>query len=514
MSIPSPSSQPQSPLQLRRPYLSWTGLILLAALVSFGYQGTRGLSDPDEGRYCEVAREMLTSGDFLHPQLEAYPHYTKPPMTYWAIAASMAAWGHREWVCRLFQSVAYLATILLVAMCAVELFGRASGVLAGIVYASMALPFVAANIITTDTLLTLWEALAVFAFLRGRSSKRRLWPALTGLAFGLAFFTKGPPGLLFLPALWIYTRLPVARRKESAPLLDRAGATILLVVGLWWFLYLILTTKGILSYFLGDEVVGRLAGEHHRNAGLWGAIKVYLPILTLGTLPWSLIWIGAWRRLHARGSKSARLWRAWSERPALTLLLLLILIPLAVFVLSRSRLPLYVLPLFIPISLASARALELAFKRPAADLFRFRLRSRTWALMGGWFVLLLCLRLLYAYWPNEANARALHDQLLVSQADELVVTDGVRSVHGLAFYDGRVLRYAAWSKNGAKEKGWATLEEILEELRDDPALRYLILVKPEAVAELQKRVASHGLRIENTVKGKKIVALLCDAELF
>ncbi len=457
---------------------------------------------------------MLASGDFLHPQLEGYPHYSKPPMTYWSIAVSLDALGHGEWACRIFQSVAYLATILLVAMCGVALFGQACGVLAGIVYASMALPFVATNIITTDTLLTLWEALAVFAFLRGRSSKRRFWPALTGLAFGLAFFTKGPPGLLFLPALWIYTRLPVAKKRESAPLLDRAGAILLLVVGLWWFLYLILTTKGILSYFLGDEVVGRLAGEHHRNAGLWGAVKVYLPILTLGTLPWSLSWIAAWRRLRARGSKSTRLWRAWSERPALTLLLLLILLPLAVFVLSRSRLPLYVLPLFIPISLASARAFQLAFEEPAADFLLFRLRSRAWAFLGGWLVFLLCLRLVYAYWPNEADARALHSRLPVAQANELVVTDGVRSVHGLAFYDGRVLRYAAWSRDRAKEKGWDTLDEILGELRDDPALRYLILVKPEAVAELQERAASHGLRIESTVKGKKIVALLCDAELF
>ncbi|HKI83085.1 MAG TPA: glycosyltransferase family 39 protein, partial [Candidatus Krumholzibacteria bacterium] len=156
MSSPTPFSQQQKLLSLRKSYLSWTLLFLLALVVSFGFQGTRGLSDPDEGRYCEVAREMLASGDFLHPQLEAHPHYSKPPMTYWSIAASLAALGQGEWACRLFQSVAYLGTILLVAMCGATLFGRACGILAGIVYASMALPFVAANIVTTDTLLTLW----------------------------------------------------------------------------------------------------------------------------------------------------------------------------------------------------------------------------------------------------------------------------------------------------------------------------------------------------------------------
>ena len=117
-----PPPQPQSSFPLRRAFRAWTWLVLLAALVAFGFQGTRGLSDPDEGRYCEVAREMLASGDFLHPQLEAQPHYTKPPMTYWSIAASLAALGHGEWACRLFQSLAYLATVLLVAMSGVALF--------------------------------------------------------------------------------------------------------------------------------------------------------------------------------------------------------------------------------------------------------------------------------------------------------------------------------------------------------------------------------------------------------
>ena len=169
------------------PNRSWLWLFVLASVVAFGFQGTRGLTDPDEGRYCEVAREMLTSGDFLHPHLDGFPHYTKPPLTYWSLAASMAVCGQNEWAARLFQSLSYLATILLVAASGSALFGAGVGVLAGIVYATMALPFVAANIITTDTLLTLWEALAVFAFIRGRSATgpscsapvaRALWPRL------------------------------------------------------------------------------------------------------------------------------------------------------------------------------------------------------------------------------------------------------------------------------------------------------------------------------------------------
>ena len=495
------------------PNRSWLWLFVLASVVAFGFQGTRGLTDPDEGRYCEVAREMLTSGDFLHPQLDGFPHYTKPPLTYWSLAASMAVCGQNEWAARLFQSLSYLATILLVAASGSALFGAGVGVLAVIVYATMALPFVAANIITTDTLLTLWEALAVFAFIRGRSatgpSARRLWPALCGLAFGLAFFTKGPPGLLFLAALLIYTRLPVGRHDRGAPLLDGFGILLLLGVGLWWFLYLALTTKGITSYFLGDEVVGRLAGEHHRNSGLMGAVKVYLPILALGTLPWSATWIPAWRRLRKQAPELVRFWQAWRHRPALTMLVLLILVPLFVFTLSRSRLPLYVLPLFIPIALLTARALQLAFGSVAEDLTAFRLRSRWGGGIAVWILVLLALRLIYAYWPDEANARALHDRLPVGRADEIVVTDGVRAVHGLGFYDRRELKYAAWTKERATKRGWSTVESMLQDLETHPTQRDLFLVTPKAVDDLKSQLEERGLVVETTVEGKKIVGLLC-----
>ena len=44
-------------------------LILLGALaLAFAFLGTRGLWDPDEGRYTNVALNMLDSGDWLNPK--------------------------------------------------------------------------------------------------------------------------------------------------------------------------------------------------------------------------------------------------------------------------------------------------------------------------------------------------------------------------------------------------------------------------------------------------------------
>jgi len=58
-------------------------LIVLAVLVyAIAFQGTRALYSPDEGRYTNVALNMLDSGDWLKPMLHPeVEHWSKPPRT-------------------------------------------------------------------------------------------------------------------------------------------------------------------------------------------------------------------------------------------------------------------------------------------------------------------------------------------------------------------------------------------------------------------------------------------------
>ena len=68
-----------------------TFLAFVLILYCFAFQGSRGLFDPDEGRYSAVALQMLKSGDWLVPRYRGEPFYDKPALTYWAIAASYGA---------------------------------------------------------------------------------------------------------------------------------------------------------------------------------------------------------------------------------------------------------------------------------------------------------------------------------------------------------------------------------------------------------------------------------------
>ncbi|HEX4606728.1 MAG TPA: dolichol-phosphate mannosyltransferase, partial [Urbifossiella sp.] len=61
-------------------------LLLPAALL----YPTRGfhLLEPDEGRYAQIPREMLASGNWVVPTLQGEPYLDKPPLLYWLVALS------------------------------------------------------------------------------------------------------------------------------------------------------------------------------------------------------------------------------------------------------------------------------------------------------------------------------------------------------------------------------------------------------------------------------------------
>lgn len=375
-------------------------LIILGLLgYCFAFQGARGLWEPDEGRYTAVAMEMLRDGNWLQPSLHPeQPHWTKPPLTYWAIAASIAGLGRNEFAARFPSTLAFFLTTLLVYLLG-RLFLAKRPWLAPLVYASFLLPAVASNIITTDGLLTLWETAALCAFAYATWGEKRsaasTWLVLMWAAFGIAFFTKGPPGLLPLAAIVAYRYWP----GSGAPRLRwRTGLLVMLAVALPWFLLVVAKHPALIDYFLVHEVYGRVVtGEHSRNSQWYKAFVIYLPVLLLGTLPWTFWPVRAVSRAvrALRWPPKAPQDRSQGQE---LFLLLWVLLPLVVFMVSSSRLPLYLLPLFVPLALLAARGLE------ASSFVWTRWRVAGVVL---WCLLLVALRLIAARVPTTKNAAPL-----------------------------------------------------------------------------------------------------------
>lgn len=470
--MPPPSATADS-----RP--AWRTWLLIACVVAYAcvLQGVRPLYSPDEGRYTNVALGMLDSGDWmrpmLHPEVE---HWSKPPLTYWSIAASFATFGRSQFAARLPGALAFAGAIVLMLWLG-RRFVPAQPWLPGLVYASFVFPSLAANLVTTDSLLALWEIAQVAAFVElwhaaGPREARRA-RLLLGLAAGLAFMTKGPPGLLALVACFAF-----AFWSERWRGLHRAfgwdALGVFLLVGGLWYAVIVVQEPAVLRYFLVEEVVNRVASDKmHRNAEWYGAFKVYLPTLLVGSLPWlPVLLAGAWRGrrgalAHLRADGHARLLACW------------LLLPLTVFVLARSRLPLYVLPLFAPLAILVARALV------PLDLRR----RGVLALIGLWCAALVAARAVPAWLDVDADDRRLAQEIAAQLAPAPAEIGFVDTAprFGLRFYLGSTIERLDLPDESPTPQAESLATEILE--REGCRL---LVVREDERAALEQVLVAHG----------------------
>jgi len=85
--------------------------ILAAVALAVGIDNLdRPLANPDEGRYSEISREMVATGDWVTPRLNGIKYFEKPPLQYWGSAAALSLFGDTEWAARLYVAWCGLAT--------------------------------------------------------------------------------------------------------------------------------------------------------------------------------------------------------------------------------------------------------------------------------------------------------------------------------------------------------------------------------------------------------------------
>jgi 4-amino-4-deoxy-L-arabinose transferase-like glycosyltransferase len=377
-------------------------VMLVMALLSYGmiFQGSRGIWERDEGRYTNIAVRMLQTGNFIVPMFnDDVPHFSKPPLTYWAIAGGITLLGWNEWGVRLPNVLAFAGTVLLV-------FAIARRIMPGrpwlppVIYTTSLFPFMAANFVTTDTLLSLWETLAMLGFVHWWQGKNRSQEAayltMMWAGFGLAFLTKGPPGLLPLPAIVLFVLLAEGWRSVLR-LFSFTGLVTFAAIGFGWYLVVAAAHPGLLTYFLRDEVALRFASSvYHRNPEWYKGFIIYVPVLLLGTLPWTFPLVRAARSIPS--TLFSRSW--WRDKlegdPWLIFLILWVILPLAVFFMSKSRLPLYILPLFVPIALMAGRRILWPSRRKTSI-----------CLLAAWMVVLIALKFAGSLFPYAKDSRAM-----------------------------------------------------------------------------------------------------------
>src|ERR1039457_2581493 len=144
-------------------------VLLLAAfaLAWFCNLDQRKLAKSDEGRYAEIPREMVASGDWITPRLNGVPYFEKPPLMYWIVAACEGALGPSEWSVRLAPALFALGGILASYGAARRIYGRDAGFWTAIVLGTSLLYVALAHLVTLDVPLSVLMSATLFCFILG-----------------------------------------------------------------------------------------------------------------------------------------------------------------------------------------------------------------------------------------------------------------------------------------------------------------------------------------------------------
>jgi 4-amino-4-deoxy-L-arabinose transferase-like glycosyltransferase len=287
-------------------------LLCAASLLTLPNLGASSLWDVDEGVNAEAGREMREADSWVVPTFNFELRTQKPVMQYWLLRLSYAAFGVSEWSARLPSVLCSWLTILLTYELARRMFGRATGLLAGIVLGSAIEFGVLAHAATPDATLLLFTVLTYLLFWVGHANGGRGWWVPTAAACGLAGLAKGPvgvavPGLVFL--------LYFAWNGELRRLLDRrlgwALLTFLLVAGPWYGL-VAAETRGAWpkAFFLNENVNRALTPMENHS----GPIFYHAAALLVLFAPWSAVLVATlWYAAVEARVPAARARRLWAR---------------------------------------------------------------------------------------------------------------------------------------------------------------------------------------------------------
>jgi 4-amino-4-deoxy-L-arabinose transferase-like glycosyltransferase len=327
-------------------------LVLLAAVACFEPRGS-GLAEPDETRYAEISREMLSSGDFVVPRLNGLPYFEKPPLLYWSNALSFRFAGETPWAARLPTRLAGLGTTLLLVLAVAGRRGRREGLAAGILLLASPIGFLMARTNLTDGILTFFFTATLLAARAAieRREKGRPWlalAALTGAAAAGAFLTKGLVALALPGLILLAWCLATGRWKGLAALVASPAAPVFLALAAPWFLVVERRHPGFLQFFFIHEHFQRFATGAAKRPG---PVYYFVPVLVLGFLPGVAFLLSAARKAWRRAEDGFFdfVWFA---------------IVFGFFSLSQSKLPPYIFVGLPAAAALAARAAVAATRRP------------------------------------------------------------------------------------------------------------------------------------------------------
>lgn len=328
-----------------------TALSVLICIIFVLYLITLPLSPlwlPDETWYAEISREMLTSGEWLHPRIFDFSHFGKPIAGYWLNSISQWIFGQNNGAARAVSALAAVLTACLVFRMSTAIRQDLNQALtATLVYVSTSMVYGTGTYAILDPVFTFWITLSFYLFWKSLNASgiasASVWWFTGGLACGIAFLTKGflafvIPLIVLVPWCLIFRRM---KPLLFASIIILAGV---LLAALPWSIMVYRLEPDFWSWFVWVEHIQHfMSGNTQSTSPFW----FYLPVIFLGMLPWA-------------GALPATMKQTWCQAkalPAVAWMALSVISPFIFLSLSAEKLLTYILPCFPPLAVLTAHML-------------------------------------------------------------------------------------------------------------------------------------------------------------
>ncbi len=333
---------------------NWGQILSLIGICFFLYFFNLGRSDlwaPDEPRYAQIAKEIVSRGDWILMHINGRVYGDKPPLVFWLMALSSHLWsGFTSFSTRFPSAFFGTLTVLLTFLLGKKLYSSWTGFISGLMLATSLHFAYLSTRVNIDATLIFFTTASLFCFFSWHRQnqceeirhRRRRSLLIYGFYVGMAFATlaKGPVGFI-IPLLVSLVYL-IAQKdfQEIKRMKWISGIPLMLAIVLAWYLPAV--------WMGGKTYVEQNLFRHTTQAYRTGwthpqPFYYYLYSFPVAFFPWifflpSAIFYGWCRSMIGK-------------RKEFLFLFVWFIVLFVFFSLSRSKRTLYLLPLFPAASL-------------------------------------------------------------------------------------------------------------------------------------------------------------------
>jgi 4-amino-4-deoxy-L-arabinose transferase-like glycosyltransferase len=227
---------------LRTDWYPYLVILLFAGAIYLGcIFSPPSLMDDVDAVQAQIARNMLTAGDWVTARMDGVPYLEKAPLVCGVMAISYKIFGVHDWSARIPIALSAIVLCLLTAAFGVWAFGKRAGFYAGLCLATCVGLFLFTRILIPDVMLTCTTALSMWALLRAIDDDEphpRVWAFLFAASLGVGLLLKSLIAVVF-PIGTAVVYLLVTQQLFSVRIWKRlhpfSGALVVLLIAAPWY---------------------------------------------------------------------------------------------------------------------------------------------------------------------------------------------------------------------------------------------------------------------------------------